>query len=242
MRIARLRSERHFAIAASRYDLATRAMSLGRDPSWKRALVASLPELSSPLCVDLACGTGDLAFHLAEKYPGGTIVGLDLSGPMLAKALGRNGRRNVRFLRQDMAVLGFATGTVDIVTGSYALRNALELDPVLDEILRILKPGGVAAFLDFAKPATRTLQAPERWLLAAWCGFWGLALHADPGIHGGYIAGSLSGFPDRVRLREMFLSRGFALESSRRFFLGITELVVFRKRRNPDDRRGAVAS
>jgi ubiquinone/menaquinone biosynthesis methyltransferase len=227
---------RHFAAAASRYDLATRAMSLGRDGAWKKALVGSLPVLSSPLCVDLACGTGDLAFLLAEKYPAGKIVGMDLSGPMLELARARNRYGNVRFTRQDMAAPGFPAGTIDVVTGGYALRNAPELGPVLDEVRRMLRPGGVAAFLDFAKPATRFLQAPERWLLAAWCGFWGLALHADPGIHGGYIAASLSSFPDRSRLRELIVSRGLEPVSSRRFFLGITELVVFRKRRDREDR------
>jgi len=236
VRNPRLHRERHFAAAASRYDLATRAMSLGRDGAWKKALVGSLPDLSSPLCVDLACGTGDIAFLLAERYPGGRIVGMDLSGPMLDLARARNRCGNVRFARMDMAAQGFPAGTVDVVTGGYALRNAPELGPVLDEVRRILTPGGVAAFLDFAKPSFRLLQAPERWLLAGWCGFWGLALHADPGIHGGYIAASLSSFPDRSRLRELIFSMGLEPVSSRKFFLGITELSVFRKRMDPGDR------
>jgi demethylmenaquinone methyltransferase/2-methoxy-6-polyprenyl-1,4-benzoquinol methylase len=217
-------------------------MSLGRDASWKRALVDSLPDLSAPVCVDIACGTGDLAFLLAEKYPGGKIVGVDLAGPMIDLARGRNRRRNVRFARQEISALAFPSEVADVVTGGYALRNAPELEPALDEVLRILKPGGVAAFLDFAKPATRILQAPERWLLAAWCGFWGFALHADPGIHGGYIAATLSGFPDRSLLRELFAARGLAPESSRRFFLGITELIVFRKGIAPEPRRRADSS
>jgi demethylmenaquinone methyltransferase/2-methoxy-6-polyprenyl-1,4-benzoquinol methylase len=217
-------------------------MSLGRDGAWKKALVNSLPDFPSPLCVDLACGTGDLSFLLAEKYPGGRIVGLDLSGPMIDLARERNRCGNVRFARMDMSAPGFSAGTVDVVTGGYALRNATELGPVLDEVRRILKPGGVAAFLDFAKPATRFLQAPERWLLAAWCGFWGLALHADPGIHGGYIASSLSSFPDRSMLRELIVSRGLEPVSSRRFFLGITELFVFRKRMHPEARPRPAAS
>jgi len=79
-------NERHFAEAASRYDLATRMMSLGRDAAWKRALVGALPSLPHPVCVDLACGTGDVAFLLAGRYPGGVITGVDLSVPMLAIA------------------------------------------------------------------------------------------------------------------------------------------------------------
>lgn len=228
-------NERHFTAAAPRYDLATRAMSLGRDATWKKRLVAALPDIPSPVCVDLACGTGDLTRLLAERYPRGTIEGLDLTGPMLAIARARNRRPNVRFTRQDMGVMGIATESVDIVTGAYALRNAPELGRALDEIRRILKPGGVAAFLDFAKPATRFLQAPEYRLLRTWCGFWGLALHANPEIHS-YIASSLEAFPDRSQLRAMFAARGLALTASRTFFLGITELVVLAKSPGPGPR------
>lgn len=232
----RFYNERHFAEAAARYDFATRAMSLGRDAAWKKALVAALPDIPSPLCIDVACGTGDLTLALAKRYPMGRIVGLDLTGAMLDRARGRHPPRNVRLTRQDMGAMGIATESADIVTGSYALRNAPDLGPALDEIRRILKPGGVAAFLDFAKPAARYLAGPEYWVLRTWCGFWGLALHANAEIHG-YIASSLSVFPDRTQLRAFFAARGFELAASRAFFLGIVELLLFRKRPAPDVRR-----
>lgn len=235
-RAKRYYNERHFTEAAPRYDLATRAMSLGRDAAWKKSLVAALPDLPSPLCVDVACGTGDLTSLLASKYPRGKVVGLDLTGPMLAIALERRPPCNVRFTRQDMGAMGVATESADVVTGAYALRNAPELGATLDEIRRILKPGGVAAFLDFARPATRCLGAPQYWLLRTWCGFWGMTLHANPEIHG-YIASSLKHFPDRSRLRALFADRGFELTASRAFFLRIVELLLFRKRPGPDNRR-----
>ncbi len=224
----RFYNERHFTAAAPRYDLATRAMSLGRDAAWKRRLVAALPALPAPVCIDLACGTGDLTRLLAARYPRGTIVGLDLTGAMLAVARTRNGHLNVRFTRQDMGAAGIATESADIVTGAYALRNAPELGQALDEIRRILKPGGIGAFLDFAKPATRALQGPESRLLRTWCGFWGIALHGNPEIHA-YIASSLEHFPDRAQLRAMLADRGLEITESRAFFLGITELVVVLK-------------
>lgn len=224
----RLYNERHFAAAAPRYDIATRAMSFWRDGAWKRLLVGSLPDLRSPACVDLACGTGDVSFLLAQRYPAGQVTGLDLTEPMLAIARGRNRFPNVRFMHQDLCATGLPDGCADIVTGSYALRNAPDLGLALDEIGRILKPGGVAVFLDFANAGNRFLRAPRRWLLTAWCGFWGLVLHGDPGIHG-YIGASLSAFPAPSDLRGLFLDRGFELLVTRRFFGGITELIVLRK-------------
>ncbi len=224
----KLYNEIHFAEAASRYDLATRAMSLFRDASWKARLVGSLPPVRAPLCVDIACGTGDVALLLAERYPEGRVAGLDIAEPMLAIARNRNDHRNLRFHRRDMCETGFPEQSVDIVTGSYALRNAPDLARAVGEIRRILKPGGTAAFLDFSKPRATCFRIPRHLLLRTWCGFWGLLLHGNHEVHG-YIAASLSAFPDRRALRALFGESGFELVSSRRFFLGILELLVFRR-------------
>jgi len=220
-------NERHFDEAAVRYDLATRMMSFGRDAAWKRALVAALPALSSPVCVDLACGTGDVAFLLAGRYPGGGVTGLDLSAQMLAIARERNRFANVRFERGDLCDLPFPDGSVDVVTGSYALRNAPDLRKAIAEVRRVLSPGGVAAFLDFSNPERSLLRHLRYLLLRSWCGLWGLLLHGTPEIHG-YIAESLRVFPDRNLLREIFQEQGLGMVAGRRFFLGITGLVVLR--------------
>ena len=65
-------NERHFTVAATRYDLATRGMSLLRDQSWKHELVQALPPMAAPFCVDLASGTGDIAFLVAARFPRGS--------------------------------------------------------------------------------------------------------------------------------------------------------------------------
>jgi len=229
----RLFNELHFEEAARRYDLATKAMSLGRDAAWKRALVAALPALPAPACADLACGTGDVAFLLAERYPGGMVVGVDIAARMLALAGDRNRSPNVRFECGDMGSLPFPDGSFDIVTGSYALRNAPELRAALAEVRRVLKVDGTAAVLDFSRPTRPLLQLLQYLLLRCWCGFWGLLLHGTPEIHG-YVAESLKGFPDRMRLLEILGEEGFAVTSPRRFFLGITELLVLQRLPPPD--------
>ena len=223
----RVYNERHFAEAASQYDLATRMMSLGRDAGWKRALVAALPDLQAPVCVDLACGTGDVAFLLAGRYPEGDVTGLDLSAPMLAIARERNRFTNVRFERGDLCGLPFPDASADVVTGSYALRNAPDLRKALAEVHRVLSPGGVAAFLDFSNPERSLLRYLQYLLLRSWCGLWGFLLHGTPEIHG-YVAESLRAFPDRNRLRGIFRENRFEVLTERRFFLGITGLVVLR--------------
>lgn len=228
----RLFNELHFTEAAPRYDLATRAMSLFRDAAWKAHLAGRLPRISSPLCVDIACGTGDVSFLLARRYLDGQVVGLDIADPMLGVARERNRYPNLRFLRQDMCAMEFAEESVDIVTGSYALRNAPDLPQAVGEIRRILKPGGTAAFLDFSRPRGAFFRSLRYMLLRTWCGFWGLLLHGNHEVHG-YIAASLDAFPDREGLLDLFGANGFALVASKRFFLGITELLLFRRLSRP---------
>lgn len=221
-------NRRHFTTAAGRYDIATRCMSLGRDQSWKTRLVAVLPEIPAPICLDLASGTGDVALLLGARFPRGLVTGIDLTEEMVTLARHRNRLANVNFACGDMMDTGFADASVDIVTGSYALRNAPELTLALQEVRRILKPGGYAAFLDFSKSGGPVLQNLQYLLLKTWCGLWGTLLHANPTIHA-YIADSLKQFPPRNTYHEKIRELGFDLVSSRLFFCGMLELLLIRK-------------
>src|SRR5580692_11947240 len=154
-------NEKLFSEVAPRYDFITRVLSFGRDATWKRALISSLPPYESPACGDLACGTGDISFLLANKYARGRIAGLDITEPMLDIARDRNTHPNISFAKQDMGSLAIVSESVDIVTGGYALRNAPNLGTTIDEISRVLRPRGVAAFLDFSKPRGKIPQKME---------------------------------------------------------------------------------
>lgn len=223
----RLFNQQHFAVSAKRYDLATRAMSLGRDRSWKKHLIAALPQGGTPTCLDLATGSGDVALLLAQAYPKGQVTGIDLTAEMLQLAQERNVHDHLDFVCADMATTGLADNSFDIITGSYALRNAADLREVLKEIQRLLKPGGYAAFLDFSKPAPIRAQKAQYRLLKGWCGLWGLILHGDPGIHA-YIADSLQQFPDREGFHLLIRDTHLELIRSRLFYAGMLELSVLR--------------
>lgn len=221
-------NEQLFSEVAPKYDFITKALSLGRDAAWKRHLVNALAEsTTTPRCVDLACGTGDVSFLLADRYPNGIVTGIDLTESMLDLAKQRQVPRNLSFTQCDMCDTGIESGSVDIVTGSYALRNAPDLEKAIVEIKRILKPGGQAAFLDFSKPPIRSLQVAEYWLLKSWGSLWGLALHGNHEVYA-YIAESLASFPDRIHLRECVSSHGFTIATSRRFYFGVLEMLVLR--------------
>lgn len=224
----RLFNQQHFAVSAKRYDLATGAMSLGRDRFWKKQLINILPQGGAPRCLDLASGSGDIAFLLGTAYPQGSIVGVDLTSEMVQLAQQRNRHSNVDFICADMAETGFGDATFDIVTGSYALRNAADPAVAVTEVYRLLKPGGSAAFLDFSKAQSPVLQRCQYRLLKNWCGLWGLLLHGDPSIHA-YIADSLRQFPDRIEFHRLIRRNGFQLVSTHLLYGGMLELVLVRK-------------
>jgi len=218
-----------FTLIAPQYDHATRYLSLGRDSCWKDQLAADLPLISAPVCLDLACGTGDLTRRLAAKYPDGTVMGLDLTEAMLAKARQLGHPSNLRYMAGDMGHIGLPDDSVDIVTGGYALRNAGDLHEVLREIHRILKPGGIAVFLDFSKPANSWGQHISHAILKIWGGIWGWILHRDPRVYT-YIADSLSRYPDRRQLASVFHKAGLEELQTRYAFLGLIERRTVEKR------------
>ncbi|MEI6211949.1 MAG: class I SAM-dependent methyltransferase [bacterium] len=226
----RLLNQAIFAIVAPRYDTITRMLSLGCDSAWKDRLVRNLPSASVRVCVDLACGTGDLTLRLAVKYPDARVIGLDLSADMLDKARTRTaGFANIHLQAGDLGNTGLAPSSVDIITGGYALRNAGDLTEAIREIHRILRPGGTAAFLDFSKPQGSRRQAFELFLLRCWGGFWGVLYHRDPAVYT-YIADSLAQFPDRRQLAEMFQAQRFEITSTRLYFGGIIQQLLLVKR------------
>lgn len=224
----RMYNREMFGEIAPKYDFITRALSFGRDKTWKNELVEKLPDIDKPNCLDLACGTGDLTFRLAQRFPAGHIVGLDLTEPMLAIARRRNSFENIEFVSGDMSQTEFADASFDIVTGGYALRNAPALRVALKEIRRVMKPGGTGAFLDFSKTSNQALQKLQLLILKAWGGFWGVTLHRNAEVYT-YIAASLRQFPDSTRLKRHLKEVGFANIRSQKHFLGMTETVIFEK-------------
>ncbi len=221
-------NELHFTISAPHYDLATRVLSFGQDVKWKRFLIEALPPLKNPVCLDLACGTGDITFNLAKKFPQGRIEGIDITQPMLDIARRRNSYQHVTLVQKEMCPLDYPDRYADLISGGYALRNAPDLKHALAEIHRVLKPCGTAAFLDFSKPENKVLQNIEYWLLKMWGGFWGLLLHRDLRVHG-YISASLKAYPSREQLQKILREMGFEILTCKRFFLGITQVMILQK-------------
>jgi demethylmenaquinone methyltransferase/2-methoxy-6-polyprenyl-1,4-benzoquinol methylase len=220
-------NRRLFTRVAHEYDSATRLMSFYRDAAWKRRLMQMLPDLAHPHCVDLACGTGDVTQLLAARFPGGRIFGTDLTPAMLQVAQRQNRHANVAYQSADMLRLPFPNASADVITGSYALRNAPILTTALTEIHRVLRPGGYAAFLDFRRPDNPRVFAAHRRVLQYWCGACSIIVHGRP--EHTYIAESLRSFPSVSELARVLSDSGLPIIRRESAMFGTMDLILCRR-------------
>ena len=225
-----------FSVVAVRYDVITRLLSFGRDGRWKQIMLARLPRDGADgtrqgfACLDLACGTGDISRLLAHRYPYGTVDAVDVNHEMLRRARLRSDHAQIRFHQADMNELPFTDASYDIVTGGYALRNSPHLATTFREILRVLKPGGTAAFLEFSTSPVQQLRSLQLKLLGFWGGVWGWLFHGNPEVYS-YIAKSLSYYPDFVELPRLMTRIGFRRVRQKRLLGGMLALTFARKPR-----------
>jgi demethylmenaquinone methyltransferase/2-methoxy-6-polyprenyl-1,4-benzoquinol methylase len=196
-----------FASIADRYDLITVVLSYGRDKVWKRALVKLAAPRDGMRALDLATGTGDIAS--AVRRGGARVVGLDVTPRMIELARRKtSGARGISFLVGDMVGLPFHGESFDLVTTGYGLRNVPDLPAALDEMLRVLKPGGRALSLDFNRPSNRIVRGAYLTYLSVVGGALGWLLHRDPDTYR-YIPASIRRYPGAEGVARLMAARGF---------------------------------
>ena len=198
-----------FATIADRYDFITVILSYGQDRRWKDRLIDLAAPRQAARALDLATGTGNIAFALAAR--GARVVGLDITSRMIelarAKPVRAHGSRPA-FLVGDMLALPFPSASFDIVTTGYGLRNVPNLTMAIQEIERVLSPGGQLLSLDFNRPANRLVRAAYLSYLTVVGALLGWILHRDPDTYR-YIPASIRQYPGAEAVARMFESHGF---------------------------------
>jgi len=140
------------------YDLMNRVMTMGLDQRWRRKTVKAVVEPGDRV-LDAACGTGDLAIIAAKV--GGVVVGLDFSERMLERA--RRKAPELEWVRGDLLALPFDAESFDSATVGFGVRNVADLGASLEELRRVLKPGGRLAILEITRP-----RGPLRVFYSLW--------------------------------------------------------------------------
>ena len=218
-----------FSTIADRYDLITVLLSYGQDRRWKRRLVglARRHPASGGSALDLATGTGDIAFGLAAD--GWKVAGLDVTRRMieLARAKSASFARGARpqFLVGDMLALPFPSASFDLVTAGYGLRNVPDLLAAIDEIHRVLRAGGQALSLDFNRPANPLIRGVYLGYLKIVGGAIGWMLHGDPDTYR-YIPASIRNYPGAEGVARLLEARGFVRVEHRGVLGGLMTIHV----------------
>jgi demethylmenaquinone methyltransferase/2-methoxy-6-polyprenyl-1,4-benzoquinol methylase len=197
-----------FATIADRYDLITVLLSYGRDRHWKEQLIELAGPVAGAGALDLATGTGDIAFALAKRSA--RVTGLDITLRMIELARLKAERPGAPvFLVGDMGALPFPAASFDLVTTGYGLRNVPDLETAIDEMLRVLKPSGRAISLDFNRPSNRGVRALYLAYLTVVGSALGWILHRDPDTYR-YIPASLRNYPGADAVAQLMTRRGFS--------------------------------
>jgi demethylmenaquinone methyltransferase/2-methoxy-6-polyprenyl-1,4-benzoquinol methylase len=216
-----------FARIARRYDLANHLLSGGVDYRWRQLLVRRVRDCHPRSILDLATGSGDVAFALADGVQKNVaITGMDFCQPMLDEAVKKQKQHPhgtaIEFRQGDGMALPLPNAVFDVVTISFGLRNMADRHKALGEMRRILKPGGQLFVLEFSQPYF--------WFKPLYYAYLKLFLPVIAGIVTGdrsayeYLCGSIENFPDRAKMSLEIKRAGFRSVRATPFTCGIVAL------------------
>ncbi|MFB7800178.1 demethylmenaquinone methyltransferase [Isoptericola nanjingensis] len=204
---------------AKRYDLVNDLVSLGQDRRWRRAVVDAVAAVPGERVLDLAAGTGTSSEPFAAD--GALVVPSDFSLGMLA--VGKERRPDLSFVAGDATRLPFADAAFDAVTISFGLRNVVDTDAALREMLRVVRPGGRVVICEFSTPTWAPFRTVYMEYLMRALPVVAGAVTRDRGSYD-YLAESIRGWPDQAALGRLLLDAGWDRVSYRDLTGGIVAL------------------
>lgn len=216
-----------FARIAGRYDTANRLLSGGIDLWWRRQLVRKVRRHAPVDLLDLATGSGDVAFALARALPPASrITGMDFCQPMLDEAIAKQSRDSsgakIRFVQGDGLALPVADASFDAVTISFGLRNMADRHRALTEMRRALRLGGRVHVLEFSQPYAWFRPFYYFYLRRILPTFAGL-ITGDRSAYE-YLNASIASYPDAQAMSGELARAGFKAVEVRRMTGGIVAL------------------
>lgn len=221
-----------FDAIAPAYDFMNRAMSMGMDRLWLRALLKAVREAAPAHVIDLATGTGDVAFAIASTLPKATVEGLDISEGMLDKARNRaktapEGPR-LSFRCADCLATGLPDACADMVTVAYGVRNFADIEAGYREMLRILRPGGTLAVLELSKPVNPFVKPFYALYTRVIIPFAGRIVSGDSRAYT-YLPESIAAAPAGQAMTDIMFRAGFSNARFRRMPFGVCTLYTASK-------------
>jgi demethylmenaquinone methyltransferase / 2-methoxy-6-polyprenyl-1,4-benzoquinol methylase len=225
------RVQQMFGQIAGRYDFLNRVLSLGIDRSWRRKTVKLVPPAGDAPILDVCTGTADLALAYWRASQGKTaVVGTDFCQPMLdigrqkCRRAGAEGQ--IVLIEADTMRLPFPDGQFQIVCVAFGLRNVADTDAGLREMVRVCRPGGHVAVLEFSTPTLWPLGSLYRWYFQRILPRIGQALARNTQAAYNYLPQSVGSFPQGEALAKRMRAAGLSEVNYHRFTCGVTTLYV----------------
>ena len=214
---------------AHKYDLLNRLLSLGIDQSWRRKALSTLLNHQTDEILDIATGTGDVAIMAAKMLNPKHVLGIDLSRNMLSFAAQKAKKKELHnileFQEGDAENLSLEDNRFDAATVAFGVRNFGDLEKGLNEIRRVLKPGGKLVVLEFTKPRyfpfKQIYHTYFRFILPTV----GKMTSKDPKAYK-YLYESVQVFPDYERFTQVLQKVGFHHTDFKALSLGICAIYT----------------
>ncbi|MES2560637.1 MAG: bifunctional demethylmenaquinone methyltransferase/2-methoxy-6-polyprenyl-1,4-benzoquinol methylase UbiE [Bacteroidota bacterium] len=217
-----------FNSIASRYDFLNRALSMGIDKGWRTKAIRSLSDIQPKYILDVATGTADLAIEALKLNPV-KVTGVDISAQMLRvgeeKILAKNLTDKIELVKGDSEQLLFADNTFDAITVAFGVRNFEHLQKGIDEMYRVLRPGGKIAVLEFSKPKAFPFKQIYNFYFNTILPTWGGLISKNKNAYA-YLPESVQHFPEGNEFIAYLNRAGFKEAKSDTLTFGICSLYT----------------
>ncbi|MDG4649250.1 bifunctional demethylmenaquinone methyltransferase/2-methoxy-6-polyprenyl-1,4-benzoquinol methylase UbiE [Roseibacterium sp. SDUM158017] len=216
-----------FSNVASRYDVMNDVMSAGIHRVWKDAMMDWLAPRNGQRLLDVAGGTGDIAFRFLDRAPGASATVLDLTESMLREGERRSEAAQLAdkldWVVGDAMALPFDDNTFDVYTISFGIRNVTRIPDALSEAFRVLRPGGRMMVLEFSQLTNGGLQRLYDLYSFNVIPRMGQLIANDRDSYQ-YLVESIRKFPDQETFATMIRDAGFERVAYRNLSFGIAAL------------------
>lgn len=213
-----------FNAIALKYDLMNKITSLGMEQFWKRKAVQCLNAVNAESVVlDLCGGTGDLTNLALKRYKTGSYIVYDLNRAMLSAGkakIPQNFRPNVQYMEGDAMCLPFAAASINKVMICFGLRNVPDMQGCLNEISRVLKPGGQLVCVEFALPVNRFLRWGYNIYMAVFVRFVSTLITGKKATYN-YLKNSIANFATPAKVQQAISNAGLENQRRIKLFCGV---------------------
>lgn len=225
-----------FSNVAGRYDIMNDIMSIGIHRIWKKLFIDMLDPLPGTQMLDVAGGTGDVAFEfirrLRKQYPNEhsfKVTVCDINQDMLdegqkkAESLHMNDPNSIEWVLGDAQNLPFQDNSFDAYTVAFGIRNVVDIKKALQESYRVLKPGGIFMCMEFSKVKTPGLSDIYEWYSFNIIPVMGELIAGDWRSYQ-YLVESIRQFPDQKDFADMIADTGYNLVDYKNLTLGVAAI------------------